>query len=363
MRARDSERDLLLLVARAASPQRDVALTETLHCPLDWERLLDLAYLHGCVQILAAAMSVPHRREAVPAPIARDLTALNAALSLRRHLQLRALTQALDALAAQSIQPVLLKGLALAASLYPDPELRPCQDLDLLVRSPAEARAAGVAFRQLGYVHCEPEPGEVPGFHTVYAAPAQSLTVELHTDPLQLGLPMRTASAVWRTRETVEITGRQVCVLGLEYQILHLCVHLHTHGYGRLIWLKDLDLLLRTRGAGADWDRVWALAATEGVTISVRHALPVVSALLDTGHPWRGGTRNAVATTSGAGITWQAASALGSIQSPPGTDGRPSEFAGHGTPWRQAAHMAMAGDRRFGRRHGACDRINFWCVV
>lgn len=285
MRARDSERDLLVLVARTASARRDEALTEALSAPLDWERVLDLADVHGCVPLLAAELDASPRRDAVPAAILRRLRALNAALSLRRQAQLHALGDVLDALAARSIQPVLLKGAALAANLYPDLDRRPFQDIDLLVRAPAEVQVADLILRQLGYMRVEHEPAEVSGFHTVYAWPARSITVELHTDILQLGLPMRTASAVWSTLESVEVAGRSVRSLGLEYQILHLCVHLHTHGYGRLIWLKDLDLLLRARGGGADWDRIWALAETEGVTISMRHALATVRDLLGTPVP------------------------------------------------------------------------------
>ncbi|HLJ81836.1 MAG TPA: nucleotidyltransferase family protein [Ktedonobacterales bacterium] len=289
MRAQDSERDLLVLVARAASARRDEALAEALAealtTPLDWERVLDLADVHGCVPLLAAELGAPPRRNAMPASILRRLCALNAALALRRQAQLHALGDVLDALAVRSIQPVLLKGAALAASLYPDSDLRPFQDIDLLLRSPAEVRSADLALRQLGYVRVEHEPAEMAGFHTVYAWPARSITVELHSDILQLGLPMRTASAVWSTRESVGVAGRQVHSLGLEYQVLHLCVHLHTHGYGRLIWLKDLDLLVRARGGAADWDHIWALAETEGVTISMRHALATVRDLLGTPVP------------------------------------------------------------------------------
>lgn len=285
MRTRDSERDLLVLVARTTSAERDQALAEALARPMDWERLLDFADLHGCIPLLTAALSAPPYRDAVPTSILRRLVGLNAALSLRRQAQLHALTQALAALASAHIHPVLLKGPALAASLYPEPDLRPFQDIDLLLPSLKESRAAALVLRELGYVRCPCDPAEVPGFHTAYALPRRSSFVEIHTDLFQLGLPMRTASTIWDSLESVSIGGSRVRTLGLEHQIVSLCVHLHTHGYGRLIWLKDLDLLLRARGATADWSRIRALSEAEGVTISMRHSLAAVRDLLDTPVP------------------------------------------------------------------------------
>lgn len=285
MRSADSERDLLTLAARAPSAGRDHALATALSTALDWERLLDLTYKHGCVSLLADTLSVASRRDAVPAPILGRLTALMAALSLRCQATLSACASILDMLAARGIQPVLLKGPALATTLYPRPDQRPFQDIDLLLRSPAEAGAAGTALRELGYTRCQQDSTEMEGFHTVYVLPSRSVTVELHTNLLQLGLPLRGDSAVWRSCETIRVEGRQVYILSLEWQILHLCVHLHTHGYGRLIWLKDLDILVRERGDLIAWGDVWRLAEEEGVSLSVRHALATVRDLLGTPLP------------------------------------------------------------------------------
>jgi hypothetical protein len=56
-------------------------------------------------------------------------------------------------------------------------------------------------------------------------------------------------------------------------------VHAHKHGYNRLIWLKDLDLLLRAHG-GLDWDLVAQVARREGVTASVWYSLHLASEVL-----------------------------------------------------------------------------------
>jgi hypothetical protein len=67
--------------------------------------------------------------------------------------------------------------------------------------------------------------------------------------------------------------------------LVHLSVHAHKHGFSRLIWLKDIDLLLRTRGNGFDWDLAVETARREGVQPSVWYGLRLVSTLLRTPVP------------------------------------------------------------------------------
>jgi hypothetical protein len=43
-------------------------------------------------------------------------------------------------------------------------------------------------------------------------------------------------------------------MLSIVDQLVHLSVHVQKHGFNRLIWLKDIDLLLRI-GTEADWRR------------------------------------------------------------------------------------------------------------
>ena len=57
-------------------------------------------------------------------------------------------------------------------------------------------------------------------------------------------------------------------MLSLADQLVHLSVHVQKHGFNRLIWLKDIDLLLRM-GTEVDWRRAVEIAREEGVTASV----------------------------------------------------------------------------------------------
>jgi hypothetical protein len=66
---------------------------------------------------------------------------------------------------------------------------------------------------------------------------------------------------------------------------LSLAVHLHRHGFERLIWFKDLDLIIRRDGEGLDWRWLDETARDEGVAASLQHTLWLLRRLLDTPLP------------------------------------------------------------------------------
>jgi len=71
-------------------------------------------------------------------------------------------------------------------------------------------------------------------------------------------------------------------------------VRVHRHGCNRLIWLKDLDLLLR-QPAPLAWELVEALARGEGVSGSVWYSLLLAKRILASPVPARQLTRVAPA--------------------------------------------------------------------
>jgi putative nucleotidyltransferase-like protein len=74
-------------------------------------------------------------------------------------------------------------------------------------------------------------------------------------------------------------------MLEREDQLVQLSVHAQKHGFSRLIWLKDLDLLLRHEGGRLDWRLVEDVATREGVSASVWYALELAHTLLGTPLP------------------------------------------------------------------------------
>jgi hypothetical protein len=105
--------------------------------------------------------------------------------------------------------------------------------------------------------------------------------IELHLDPLQLGMRLSPEGARWARAVPAEgLPG--VLRLSLPDQLVHLSVHAHKHGFNRLVWLKDLDLLIRRGCTELDWQAALEIARDEGVTASVWYALQLTRSLLGT---------------------------------------------------------------------------------
>ncbi len=284
MRARSAERELVVLAAREPSDARDRALARCARDVTQWDDVVAVAVAHGVAPLLNQAITSAPWTSLVPLPVQQRLRLLAAATSLANTTSLRTLETLLAALASQRIDVIVLKGPALASTLYSAPRLRPFTDLDVLCR-PDQLQAADRALRAAGCAPVAPDGPQPDGFHHIYIADTARLRVELHGDPLQLGLPAGCLADIWRHARPIAFGGQPSRMLEVHDQLLHLCIHLHTHGYSRLIWFKDLDLLLRAHGHEIDWQRLYARAAAEGATASVRHALLLLRDLLETPLP------------------------------------------------------------------------------
>jgi hypothetical protein len=124
---------LLALCARAEShPAFEEELARHLREFTDWASLPAQAEMYGMAPLLWY-----HLRNAqaqVPEEIARTLRGLYLRHRLNNQIHLRVLLEMLEILQQENIHPLVLKGLAIAHTLYPDPALRPVSDLDLLFK-------------------------------------------------------------------------------------------------------------------------------------------------------------------------------------------------------------------------------------
>lgn len=168
-----------------------------------------------------------------------------AAAELRVEADLRAL---LHAFAAAGVQPLLLKGTALAYSLYPEPWLRPRCDTDLLVAAPEREKAAAV-LRQLGYAPPLEAESEYLGSQKSYSkiGPGCRFTYDLHW---QISNTNRQFSQNFTEcglqAIAVPALGEHARTLNTMDSLLYACFHRaghFSHSGDRLIWLHDIHLL------------------------------------------------------------------------------------------------------------------------
>jgi hypothetical protein len=258
----------------------------------DWDKVSRLADTHmvaAFVRQAAAQSGVP-----LPEHVERAVAATAICWSmivLRLNAQLKRLVAAL---ADAGIPVIVLKGSVLAPTLYPAPALRPYSDVDLVVKPEHEAAAAEIV-RACGLVWL-PEDLEratraraehVDGLATrerCFRSEDGEVAVDLQVDPFQLLLEPRGEAGRWARAVPVPHLPSAL-MLAPEDQLITLSVHVHRHGFTRLLWLKDLDLLLRRHAATLDWDLVHAAAREDGVQVSVWYALRMARDLLATPVP------------------------------------------------------------------------------
>ncbi|MFL6210405.1 MAG: nucleotidyltransferase family protein [Pyrinomonadaceae bacterium] len=126
------------------------------------------------------------------------------------------------------VEPLLVKGWA-AARAYAEPELRPCGDIDLLVR-PEQYEPAQRALQALG---------------------ADARAIDLHSRFSELA--DRSVAELFARSRLIRLGTTDVRVLGAEDHFGLLCIHMLRHGVWRPVWLCDVGAALEARPADFDW--------------------------------------------------------------------------------------------------------------
>jgi len=170
-----------------------------------------------------------------------------------------------DALAAESIPVMLLKGMHLARFVYDEPAIRSMADIDLLVpRSrihDVERTLVGMGYGPLPRpdveAHCA-WSNHLPSFRKAGAE-----VLEVHYDIERPTSPFAIDAAdLWREARHAELDGAPVALLSTSHLLPHLCLHLaYHHKFERsaLKGLVDIATVLRN-SRDVDWDRLVATA-------------------------------------------------------------------------------------------------------
>lgn len=196
--------------------------------------------------------------------------------SVERQLAIQSqLAELLAASARSHVTPIILKGAFLAVHVYPEPGLRPMNDIDMLVR-PAELSQIGAVLVRLGYVghYKDPaegarvvkhtstfqKPGAASGVANPYLNTGAERTVEPHVslEESWFGLRADITPGVWERSIETDIDGHTARALCPSDLMLHLCIHLTFHlimGWPSLVQLLDL-LWVSRRLSESDWEQV-----------------------------------------------------------------------------------------------------------
>lgn len=267
------EAELLLLTAgggEAGGGGRavpgDRRIRELVAGELDWEKLGWLAERERAAPVLWGQLHSMGVQAADLPPEAAHLQRLAMVSEFRMmHLEQR-LAESLAALSHAGIDVMLLKGAALAVTVYGSFVQRPMVDLDLLVRD-GEARRAREVLLRAGWVSSGLE--ELEGFyrghhHLAALEDGRGLDVqlELHTGLFFEGNPFRfPTSELWQRAVPVTVRGGRAFVPSAHDQLLHLCLHFAwSHMMTTGAWRTFRDLRVLLAAGGVRWDEFIQLA-------------------------------------------------------------------------------------------------------
>lgn len=254
-------------------------------------QLAQHAALHRVVPFLAAAVRTSEVRvsEEAIASLARTHATRTAA-----HLRVLAdLDRVGTSLSADAVPFLIVKGPVLSEHLYPSPDLRTYEDLDLLI-PPGSYEHAVHALRTggsllldrnwaltrtdtRGQLHFQLPMGTLADVHWHL----------LNRESVRDGFAVTTDDLFERSRE-VNVGGRSVPTLDRVDTLLHVALHAALSGGDRLIWLKDIERALVVDQPS--WDevieraRAWKAGRSIAITLNrARRSLgaPVPDEVLD----------------------------------------------------------------------------------
>lgn len=227
----------------------------------DWNGLLEEAELQGMVPLLHRAL----KTAGVSLEGGTRLKMQGMVLRHRLVNQVRhqVLVEVLEKAGEAGLQPVLVKGAALADLLYPDQALRPMRDIDLLL-SAEQLQPMQQLLLEMGFA--ETHPSELFKHHR--HLPTLTKTVE----GFEIGVEVHHSLFSWGVGQhwggmddlisplhEYNLPGSSLTArsLGPEDMLVQLCSHFNRSGGEyeplRMLWAADLLAFLSTFSERVDW--------------------------------------------------------------------------------------------------------------
>ncbi|MCC7009824.1 MAG: nucleotidyltransferase family protein [Acidobacteria bacterium] len=228
-------------------------------------------------------------RLGVSSPLTAELKGVHRRSWYKNQVLFEEVARVLSALHGAGILTVLLKGVPLALTCYPDEACRPMADVDVLVR-PTDT---GPALRVLRAAGWQPStdppawPAEPRNAWTFVDREARQL--DLHWRVFRVGYA--SDDELWAAAEALEVRGVRTLALCPTDQLLHVIAHgIVWNPVPSIRWIADATLLVRARGPAIDWDRLLAEGQRRGLLLTLERGLryladrtqvPVPTAVLD----------------------------------------------------------------------------------
>lgn len=238
---------------------------QLVHANLDWDRVAERACQHGIAPLVYYNLQRLGVTSVIPKDAVDELERSYYGNAARNTLLYQELNKVLKALKEIGSEIIVLKGAALAETVYSNRALRPMSDIDLLVRKEDLPRVENHLVAMGYLLHQHPRPKEWLKEHDYHLAFIKNETtpIEIHCEiHWHIERPSRPfkidIEGMWERALAAKIAGVEALVLSPEDLLLHLCLHTCKH---KLTFfgprsLCDISETLRYHGQAIDWGQV-----------------------------------------------------------------------------------------------------------
>lgn len=252
-----------------------------------WKSRVDIDHVdHGSFRLLPLLYRNLTRHSIVD-PLLPRLKGVYRQVWFRNQLVLDHGVRSLRLLHDANIQTMVLKGAALAGTVYAEPALRPMEDFDVLVARSDFARAADV-LRGNGWSFHPPLPDPDAHFvfqHAVGLRREGGGDLDLHWSASGLPLDGESAQTMWASSCELRIGDCETRMLGAADQLLQICAHatLLNEQIPPIRWAADAFHLIHA--APFEWQPLLALARERRLSRVLRLCLGYLRDGLDVAIP------------------------------------------------------------------------------
>ena len=237
-----SNEDKLLLLCSAPdiTKARQDHIKELLNLSLNWEEVLESAHWYGIAPLLYHNLNNIQERQFIPEKIMSAFEKVYHKNAVRNTYLFQELNIILEALNGNGIDVIILKGIALAETVYGDMGLRPMGDIDFMVKREdllqAERIVSGLGYHFHGNIPSEKyreNHQEIGYIHN-----KKKISIDIHWHISNKSHPARIRvidnniiENWWKDARSVECYGRKALTLSPEDFVLHLCLHFLKHRF------------------------------------------------------------------------------------------------------------------------------------
>ena len=254
----------------------------------DWDELFSKASLHGVDMLLCYSLTknigkewnIPDKQR----QRFKELYVLNLSRSLILSNELQ---KTLETLKIEGVDALVLKGASMAQNYYPFPELRPFNDIDILVHKKDLDKIKDTLIKS-GYTPQEKSQENFSrkywySFHFIHKK--KKILVEIHWNIAQLKRYKININNIWQKAASFNIGKSNGLMMSTEDLIIYQALHLSYHYYDRLLWLVDIALIIEKEKKSIDWEKIVKKCTDQNCRFPVYYALVYIKDLFKVSIP------------------------------------------------------------------------------